>query len=499
MVVEPMIYQFDNCTFDTQRCELNRAGQPVALRHKAFQLLAYLLSHGDRVVAKDELVDYLWPNQFIGDAALNSCLREVRRAIGDNGQAQRIIRTIRGSGYRVVAPLLIEEHALDTAPREIETQTPALATAVAELEVDASRRCLSCQHVSPSAAQFCNACARPLTDSCPSCHQEHLPEARFCHHCGTSIPIIAMNASPQPVLEANHPLLPEATTVAERRHLSVMFCDIVDSTALASQLDPEDLRDIIQAYQGICAEIISRFNGYIAQYLGDGILVYFGYPQAHEEDTSRAVRAGLDMIEAVQQLEIHALQKALRQLSIRIGVHTGLVVIGEMGDGNRQERLALGAVPNIAARLQELAAPNTLIISAETHRLTQGYFICESLGESQMRGARAPIGLYRVMQTGEAQSRFDVVSAKGLIQPLVGRTSEVDLLLDRWRQASDGFAQVVVLSGEAGIGKSRLVQVLKDHVALESHTLIVCRCSADHQHSTLYAVLTPLRRLLQWK
>ena len=493
-----MIYQFDNCTFDTQRFELSCAGQPVALRRKAFQLLTYLLLNGDRVVPKDELVDHLWPDQFIGDAALNSCLREVRRAISDNGQAQRIIRTIRGSGYRIVVPILIENHALGTDSPGIERAAPELTVPPVEPEMSLSRHDPSCQHVSPIAAPSCNAYASPLHDSHLSYRQALLPEAHLCHHCGTSIPTMATDASPQLALDVSTPLTPGAIAVAERRHLSVMFCDLVDSTALASQLDPEDLRDIVQAYQGVCAEIISRFDGYIAQYLGDGILVYFGYPQAHEDDAHRAVRAGLEIIEAIQAVEIGSRQYN-HQLSVRIGVHTGLVVIGEMGGGDRQERLALGEVPNVASRLQALAQPDTLMISAETHRLTQVFFICESLGDYQLIGLGHPIGLYRVMQISEAQSRFDVVSAKGLVHPLVGRASEVDLLLDRWRQASAGFAQVVVLSSEAGIGKSRLVQVVKDEVALESHTLVACRCSAYHQQSTLHAVLDPLRRLLQWQ
>src|SRR4029434_11239796 len=166
---------------------------------------------------------------------------------------------------------------------------------------------------------------------------------------------------------------------AERRQLTVLFCDLVDSTALASQLDPEDLREVVRAYQAICAEVIQRFDGYIAQYLGDGLLVYFGYPQAHEDDAQRAVRTGLGIVEAMATLNSRLGQKQGVRLAVRVGLHTGLVVVGEMGGGGRQEQLALGDTPNIAARIQGLAAPDTLVISAATQRLIEGYFTCHEL------------------------------------------------------------------------------------------------------------------------
>ena len=187
---------------------------------------------------------------------------------------------------------------------------------------------------------------------------------------------------------ADVPHAPEA----ERRQLTVLFCDLVDSTVLASQLDPEELREVVRAYQETCAKVIARFEGHIAQYLGDGLLVYFGYPLAHEDDAQRAVRAGLGMVEAMGQLNTRLAQERGVQLAVRLGIHTGLVVVGEVGGGTRQEQLALGETPNLAARLQGLAAPNTLVISAATYRLLGGFFACQSLGTQLLQRSRPAAG-----------------------------------------------------------------------------------------------------------
>jgi class 3 adenylate cyclase/predicted ATPase len=284
---------------------------------------------------------------------------------------------------------------------------------------------------------------------------------------------------------------------AERRQLTVLFCDLADSTRLASQLDPEDLREVIRAYQATCAEVIQGFEGYIAQYLGDGLLVYFGYPQAHEDDAQRAVRTGLDVIEAIGPLNSRLEQDKGIRLSIRLGIHTGVVVVGAMGGEGRQEQLALGEVPNIASRIQGLAELNTVLISADTYRLIQGYFDCRELGEHALRGVAQPIAVYRVLQESGAQSRLEVASTRGLT-PLVGRESEVTLLLERWNQVQEGQGQVVLLTGEGGIGKSRLVQVLKDHVASAPHIRWECRSSPYYQNTALYPITDLMHRILPW-
>jgi TOMM system kinase/cyclase fusion protein len=282
---------------------------------------------------------------------------------------------------------------------------------------------------------------------------------------------------------------------AERRQLTVLFCDLVDSTVLASQLDPEDWREVVRAYQDTCAKVIARYEGHIAQYLGDGLLVYFGYPQAHEDDAQRAVRAGLGIVEAIGQLNTRLVQERGVSLAVRLGIHTGLVVVGEIGGGTHHEQLALGETPNLAARLQGMAAPNTLVISASTLPLLGGFFACQSLGTHLLKGFAQSLEVYQVLYEGTARSRLEAAGGAGLT-PLVDREQEVALLWERWVQVKDGLGQVVLLSGEAGIGKSRLVQVLTEHVAAEPQAwLTPCRCSPYYQNSALYPLIDLLERV----
>jgi class 3 adenylate cyclase/predicted ATPase len=282
---------------------------------------------------------------------------------------------------------------------------------------------------------------------------------------------------------------------AERRQLTVLFCDLVDSTRLSSQLDPEVLRQVVQAYQATCAKVIARFEGHIAQYLGDGLLVYFGYPLAHEDDAQRSVRTGLGIIEAVGQLHTSLEQEREVHLAVHLGIHTGLVVVGDVGDGARQERLALGETPNVAARLQGIAAPNTLVISATTFQLLGGFFACQPLGTPLLKGLAQPLAVYRVLYESMARSRLEAAGSTGWT-PLVGREQESGVLLERWAQVKDGLGQVVLLSGEAGIGKSRLVQVLTEQVAAEPRAwLTPCQCSPYHQHTALYPLIDLLERV----
>jgi TOMM system kinase/cyclase fusion protein len=284
---------------------------------------------------------------------------------------------------------------------------------------------------------------------------------------------------------------------AERRQLTVMFCDLVESTKLSSQLDPEEYREVVRAYQSACTEVIQRYDGHIAQLLGDGLLIYLGYPQAHEDDAQRAVSAGLGMLAAMGELNSRLQQAKGIQLALRVGIHTGLVVVGEMGGAGRQEQLALGEVPNLAARLQGLAEPNTLVISNATSRLVQGYFDCQDLGAQPLRGVAQPLHVYQVLGASGVQNRLDIVSTRGLT-PLVGRESEVTLLRERWEQVKAGQGHVVLLTGDAGIGKSRLVQMLTEHVATEPHVCWECRSLPYYQNTALYPLTDLFQRTLQW-
>jgi predicted ATPase/class 3 adenylate cyclase len=328
------------------------------------------------------------------------------------------------------------------------------------------------------------------------------------------------NVPPLPqdsALRTQHSISPDPRRDAgERRQLTVMFCDLVGSTALSTQLDPEELREVVRAYQQACAQEISRFDGHLAKYLGDGLLVYFGYPVAHEDDAQRAVHAGLGIITALQHLSVEQASSLLaarmaapsggqkektqlpHRLQVRIGIHTGLVVAGEMGSGDTREPLAIvGETPNVAARLQEIAAPDTVVISTATYQLTRGYFECQELGPRTLKGIPTPVSIYQVLGESSAQSRFEVAVTTGLT-PLVGREQEVGLLLERWEQAKGGMGQIVLLSGEAGIGKSRLAQELKERVSTEGAICLTFRCSPYHQNSAFYPIIDLLQRVLRF-
>jgi class 3 adenylate cyclase len=278
----------------------------------------------------------------------------------------------------------------------------------------------------------------------------------------------------------------------ERRQLTVMFIDLVGSTTLSQQLDPEDYHARVVAYQTACQQIIACYDGHIAQYLGDGILVYFGYPTAHEEDAVRAVRSGLEIVTAVSELRFTP------SLEVRIGIHTGPVMVGEIGAGERTERLALGETPNLAARVQGHAAPNEVLISATTFRLIHGLFETKGRGPQELKGISTPVSLYRVVGESTARSRFEAAVQTGLT-PLVGRAEELSLLQRRWEQAKAGDGQAVLLSGEPGIGKSRLVQELKAQLGDEGVARIEFRCSPYHQNSAFYPIIDHLQRLLQFQ
>ena len=301
------------------------------------------------------------------------------------------------------------------------------------------------------------------------------------------------SAVAEPLAFAPSLQLKREAPVGERRQLTVMFCDLVGSTVLSEQLDPEDLQTVVRTYQEVSAQVIKRYEGYIAQYLGDGLLVYFGYPTAHEDDAARSIRAGLEIVTALDQ----ARSQFPQPVQVRIGIHTGPVVVGQMGGGSRHEQLALGETPNIAARVQGKAQPDHVVISAATQRLVAGLFETEDQGRHELKGISTPQPLYRVTAESSAQSRFEAAVQAGLT-PLAGREQELGVLRERWTQAQAGAGQVVLLSGEAGIGKSRLVQELMDHTRQDGATRIAFQCSPYHQNSALYPITEHLQRLLQF-
>ena len=275
---------------------------------------------------------------------------------------------------------------------------------------------------------------------------------------------------------------------AERRQVTVMFSDLVGSTALSARMDPEDLREVISAYQKCVAETVGRFGGFVAKFMGDGVLIYFGYPQAHEDDAERAVRAGLELVAAVGALKTHA------PLQTRVGIATGLVVVGDLiGSGASQEQAIAGETPNLAARLQCIAEPNSVVIAESTRRLVGDLFELEDLGSQELKGITGAVRVWAALRAASVESRFDALHASGLTQ-LVGRDEELELLLRRWSKAKSGEGQVVLLSGEPGIGKSRLTAALLERLAGEPHTRLRYFCSPQHIDSTLYPVISQLER-----
>lgn len=297
--------------------------------------------------------------------------------------------------------------------------------------------------------------------------------------------IAALGETPVPTLPNTPP--PDEP---ERRQLTVMFCDLVGSTEMSARLDPEDMRDVIRAYQDACSGAVARYDGFVARFMGDGVLAYFGFPRAHEDEAERAVRSGLDIIDAVEKLDTPARHK----LGVRVGIATGIVVVGDLiGQGAAQEWDVIGETPNLAARLQSLALPGTVVIAESTMRLIGRTFELEPLGFHTLKGFEAPLPVWSVLRDAGTSTRFEAFRSQGL-SPLVNRESETALLRDLWRRSQDGEGRVVLISGEAGIGKSRIVAALAEHAAASPHIAISYQCSPHHINDALYPILSEIER-----
>jgi class 3 adenylate cyclase/ABC-type thiamine transport system ATPase subunit len=427
-----MRYRFHDYTLDPASRELWHGVQRLALEPKVLQVLLYLLEHCDRLVPKAELLEQCWPETFVSESALTRCLARLRKAVPAPPAAPPIIETRHRQGYRFVAEVTVLAPPLAPAPED-----PAQSPAGPPVGPD------------------------------------------------TLAPPARLSSVPRPVR-------PTASG-AERRQLTVLFCDVVDSTTLAGQLDPEDFREVLRRYHTTCTAVIQRYGGYVAQYLGDGLLVYFGWPQAHDDDARRAVHTGLALVRAVHDLGPGLVQEYGLRLAVRIGMHTGLVVVGAEEEAPLHGQLAVGATPNLAAKLQGLAAPDTVVISAAASALVQGYFLCQPLGDHHLPGAMAPSPLYQVRQASGARGRLDIAAPQQLT-PFVGREGELAVLRERMAQVQQGQGQVVLLCGEAGMGKSRLVQVVKAALAADGFTALDYWGSPYAQHTAFHPVSEWLQR-----
>ena len=312
-------------------------------------------------------------------------------------------------------------------------------------------RCIACGSDSDYGARFCERCGAQLLQRCSHCGHRLTRTALFCSQCGASVDPVNQNVSVESV-----------RTDPERRQLTVMFCDLVGSTALSARLDPEDMRIIISSYRKAATKAVQDYDGFVARYMGDGILAYFGYPKAHEHDAEHAVQAGLAITEVAPTLE-NAFGETLH---VRVGIATGIVVVGDIiGSGESRERDVVGDTPNLAARLQGIAKPDSVVIAEATRRLIGDLFQLNDLGTQELKGIASKTRAFEVVRARSVESRFKAM--RGALTPLVGRDEEIKLLLHLWGKAKDGEGQVALLSGEAGIGKTRLVEVLKQRAPVQ--------------------------------
>jgi class 3 adenylate cyclase/predicted ATPase len=405
------------------------AFNPVAIGSRALNVLAVLVERRGDVVSKDEIIAAVWPETVVEEGNLFVQISALRRGLDRERSGHSCIQTVIGRGYRFIAPVTRCAVGADPGPPPSPHE---------------HLRVLSGEAVKPAVL---------------------LADAR------------SLEPQPSPI------------SSAERRQLTMMICDLVGSTALSSRLDPEDLREIIAAYHRAVAEIVVRFDGFVAKYIGDGVLIYFGYPRAHEDDAERAVRVGLGLIDAIGHLDVSSFP-----LQARVGIATGLVVVGDLvGEGSAQERSVVGETPHLTARLQTLADPDAVVIAAGTHQLVGDLFEYRDLGAVEVTGIAAPVQAWQVLRPSAIASRFEALRGSAL-SPLVGRDEEIDLLLRRWARVKTGDGQIVLVSGEPGLGKSRLTAALEERLHTEPHLRLRYFCSPYHQDSALFPFIDQLSR-----
>jgi class 3 adenylate cyclase/predicted ATPase len=429
------VFRFEAYTLDLRRGCLRSDEREIQLRPKSFEVLRYLVENAGRLVSKDELIREVWPKVIVTDDSLTRCVSDVRLALHDHGQ--RIIKTVPRRGYLLAAP--VSQSATDAG----ELSSAAAATPV----------------ITPAVNILAEAPSSVGSRNESATHRREPDKA-------------GLQRRP-----------------AERRQLTVMACELVGLAALSTQLDPEDLREVVAACHRCCTEIIERHQGNVAHYSSDGLVAYFGYPGAHEHDAESAVRAGLTLVGSTAQLGVGL---NLR-LQARIGIASGVVVIGEeLAPGEANERIAVGGTPNLAGRLRAVADVGNLIIAESTRRLLGELFAYRDLGPIALDGFAEPVRACQVLGMSTVESRFEAQHTS--LTPLVGREEELELLMRRWRQSASGEGRAVLIAGEAGIGKSRLTVALEERLKSEPHTRLRCFCSPHHTDSAFYPTIRHLER-----
>jgi class 3 adenylate cyclase/tetratricopeptide (TPR) repeat protein len=346
-------------------------------------------------------------------------------------------------------------------------------------------RCSKCGSDNREGRKFCAACGAPLVVTCPKCSATNQPGESFCGECGIALG----DAAPAAAVADTAPVA--APAGGERRHLTVLFCDLVGSTEIAARLDPEEWRETVAAYHRTAAQAVTRYGGYVAKYLGDGVIAFFGYPEAHDNDAERAARAGLEMLDAIAKL---GNQGGRPKLAVRVGIDSGAVVVGA---GSGKEADVFGEAPNIAARVQAAAEPGTVVITDAVHRLVSGLFVVESRGASALKGVERPLQLYKVVQPSGVRGRLEAAAAIRGLTPFVGREDELHSLMTRWERSREGEGQVALIIGEAGIGKSRLLQRFHELIPDAAHSWLEAAAAPFFQSTPFHAIAELLHQLVE--
>jgi class 3 adenylate cyclase/DNA-binding winged helix-turn-helix (wHTH) protein/tetratricopeptide (TPR) repeat protein len=480
-----MIYTFGDYELDTRLYELRHAGQPCKLEPQVFNVLVHLVQHRDRVVTKHELLEHLWPDQFISEATLNHRLMAARKAIGDSGRTQRCIKTLHGRGYRFVVP--VQER-----PAEAETTPEAAGSSSAE----ESKHCAACQHTNTATAQFCVACGARLVHTCPRCEQVVRLPATFCSACGQRLQAAAEPPAPSVVPPASSRpdirLTSLVTSEGERKQVTVLCCVLANATDLAEHLDSEAMHTLLQRLYELILDEVQRYAGTVTQFLPDGCMALFGVPVAHEDHARRAVLAALGIQRRLHDDTMTPDAGESTLPHVRIGLHTGPIIVGTIGESGQTTYTTVGDTIPLATRVQRLALPDTIQLTEVTARLVGDHVRREEAGTIDTESRTAAMRVYRVTGERDVRPGLDMAPERGLA-PFVGRQHELDVLHERFGRAQSGSGQAVSIIGEAGLGKSRLLYEFRRLLAAEEHTFLEGRCSP---YGTAVAYL-PIVDLLQ--